>query len=214
MLRVRTSDFGFLSDFGFRTSDFRLGHHTTESQTIRSEGGLLLPPDLRGGVEKALETLGQGFVSHPKNTALRSIQASYPPPSPYLFTNSSPVFLRRSASPLGLTTVACVPNPITHISASSILFSLIVSRSIPPGSGSNLWLTCHCRPRTSSAPQTSKSTTTSVFLLFKAGPRCPQRAPCQLSVFCFLPLPVKPQPPPNDHFFCNAGGQFLSPPMP
>src|SRR5205085_10858089 len=27
--------------------------------------------DLRGGVEKALQILGEGFTSHPKNTALR-----------------------------------------------------------------------------------------------------------------------------------------------
>lgn len=36
-----------------------------------AEQGVAALTDLRGGVEKALETLGQGFVSHPKNTALR-----------------------------------------------------------------------------------------------------------------------------------------------
>ncbi len=36
-----------------------------------AEEGVAALTDLRGGVEKALEILGQGFVSHPKNTALR-----------------------------------------------------------------------------------------------------------------------------------------------
>ena len=36
-----------------------------------AEQGVAALTDLRGGVEKALEILGQGFVSHPKNTALR-----------------------------------------------------------------------------------------------------------------------------------------------
>jgi len=35
------------------------------------EQGVAALTDLRGGVEKALEILGQGFVSHPKNAALR-----------------------------------------------------------------------------------------------------------------------------------------------
>jgi hypothetical protein len=35
------------------------------------EQGVAALTDLRGGVEKALEILGQGFVSHPKNTVLR-----------------------------------------------------------------------------------------------------------------------------------------------
>lgn len=36
-----------------------------------AEQGVAALTDLRGGVEKALEILGQGFVSHPKNAALR-----------------------------------------------------------------------------------------------------------------------------------------------
>lgn len=36
-----------------------------------AEQGVAALTDLRGGVEKALEILGQGFVSHPNNTALR-----------------------------------------------------------------------------------------------------------------------------------------------
>ncbi|MEI7936152.1 MAG: hypothetical protein WCK27_05630 [Verrucomicrobiota bacterium] len=36
-----------------------------------AEQGVAALTDLRGGVEKALQILGQGFVSHPKNTALR-----------------------------------------------------------------------------------------------------------------------------------------------
>lgn len=36
-----------------------------------AEQGVAALTDLRGGVEKALEILGQGFVSHPKNSALR-----------------------------------------------------------------------------------------------------------------------------------------------
>ena len=36
-----------------------------------AEQGVAALTDLRGGVEKALEILGQGFVSHPRNTALR-----------------------------------------------------------------------------------------------------------------------------------------------
>lgn len=36
-----------------------------------AEQGVAALTDLRGGVEKALEILGQGFVSHPKNTTLR-----------------------------------------------------------------------------------------------------------------------------------------------
>ena len=36
-----------------------------------AEQGVAALTDLRGGVEKALEILGQGFVSHPKNMALR-----------------------------------------------------------------------------------------------------------------------------------------------
>jgi len=36
-----------------------------------AEQGVAALTDLRGGVEKALEILGQGFVSHPKNIALR-----------------------------------------------------------------------------------------------------------------------------------------------
>ena len=36
-----------------------------------AEQGVAAHTDLRGGVEKALEILGQGFVSHPKNTNLR-----------------------------------------------------------------------------------------------------------------------------------------------
>ena len=36
-----------------------------------AEQGVAALTDLRGGVEKALEVLGQGFVGHPRNTALR-----------------------------------------------------------------------------------------------------------------------------------------------
>lgn len=36
-----------------------------------AEQGVAALTDLRGGVEKALEILGQGFVSHPRNTVLR-----------------------------------------------------------------------------------------------------------------------------------------------
>jgi len=38
---------------------------------LAQEEGTRALTDLRGGVEKALQVLGQGFVSHPKNTALR-----------------------------------------------------------------------------------------------------------------------------------------------
>jgi hypothetical protein len=38
---------------------------------LAAEQGVAALTDLRGGVEKALEILGQGFVGHPKNTALR-----------------------------------------------------------------------------------------------------------------------------------------------
>ena len=51
------------------------------------------------------------------------------------------------------------------LSTSSRLFSVIVMVSPPVGWSSSLWLACHVRPRTSSAPQASNSITPSCLSL-------------------------------------------------
>ncbi len=43
----------------------------SSGRRIADEQGTRALGDLRGGVERALQILGEGFTSHPKNTALR-----------------------------------------------------------------------------------------------------------------------------------------------
>ena len=45
---------------------------------LADEQGTRALGDLRGGVERALQILGEGFTSHPKNTALRDGSAHRP----------------------------------------------------------------------------------------------------------------------------------------
>jgi hypothetical protein len=75
--RQRTRDEGRGTRDAVNTGDEGRGTSGVETCWLEvwskeaAEQGVAALTDLRGGVEKALEILGQGFVSHPKNTALR-----------------------------------------------------------------------------------------------------------------------------------------------
>ena len=82
-------------------------------------------------------------LTHRQNRAFHAACAEH---QPYLSAKPFPILAMHSPNSGGPITVACSPNPSTHFSTSSRLFSVILTTRLPFGRISQL-LACMPRPR-------------------------------------------------------------------